>query len=364
MIGLTGDGPTWTAKQLPDVTQFSGLDGGSAGELVHPPGYPKPAPTPSAPGGQPERPRPPVTGGYPRAARAHARRRREPSSASGSTPTRARCRPGSRPTPAGSRRSRGSSLEACLPLREPRSRPTWPSSRRSGRTASPPSSGSAAASRRTCRSSPTPSAATSARRRRARRSPCTTGSAADAITANPYLGSRRSRPLLERDDRFVYVLCRTSNPGAGELQELTVAAAADDAPAEPLFERVARRVAGLGPGRDRRARRRRDRSDEMARVRAAAPGLAFLVPGVGAQGGAVEPVLRDGPASGGTGRRRRPAAGSSSTYRGRSPGAARRARERRPWRIPAGALASGCRRLGQTPPCATVGARHWAESNH
>jgi orotidine-5'-phosphate decarboxylase len=120
--------------------------------------------------------------------------------------------------------------------------------------------------------------------------------AADAITASPYLGSEAIEPLLERTDRFVYVLCRTSNPGAGELQDLVVAAA-DDAPSEPLFERVARRVTAWGPGRTVGLVVGATAPEEMARVRAVAPGLAFLVPGVGAQGGATEPVLRHGPAS-------------------------------------------------------------------
>jgi orotidine-5'-phosphate decarboxylase len=42
----------------------------------------------------------------------------------------------------------------------------------------------------------------------------------DAITANPYLGSEAIEPLISRGDRFAYVLCRTSNPGAAELQSL------------------------------------------------------------------------------------------------------------------------------------------------
>ena len=47
---------------------------------------------------------------------------------------------------------------------------------------------------------------------------------ADAVTVSPYLGSEAVQPLLERLDRYAYVLCRTSNPGAGELQDLEVAA--------------------------------------------------------------------------------------------------------------------------------------------
>ena len=75
------------------------------------------------------------------------------------------------------------------------------------------------------------------------------GLGADAVTVSPYLGEEAIAPLLEREDRFAYVLCRTSNPGAGELQDLVVEAdAAIDAPAEPLHRRVARRVGGWGPG--------------------------------------------------------------------------------------------------------------------
>jgi orotidine-5'-phosphate decarboxylase len=121
---------------------------------------------------------------------------------------------------------------------------------------------------------------------------------ADAVTASPYLGAEAIEPLLARPDRFVYVLCRTSNPGAGEFQALEVAADAGlGRPAEPLYRRVAARAVvwgerygtvGLVVGATAPA--------ELAEIRAIAPALAFLVPGVGAQGGAVEPTLAEGPA--------------------------------------------------------------------
>jgi orotidine-5'-phosphate decarboxylase len=119
---------------------------------------------------------------------------------------------------------------------------------------------------------------------------------ADAVTANPYLGAEAIEPLLERTDRFVYVLCRTSNPGAGELQDLVVAAD-DSAPAERLHERVARRAADWGPGGTVGLVVGATAPAELVTIRSIAPGLAFLVPGVGAQGGAIEPVLMHGPAS-------------------------------------------------------------------
>ena len=121
---------------------------------------------------------------------------------------------------------------------------------------------------------------------------------ADAVTVNPYLGEEAIAPLLERGDRFAYVLCRTSNPGAAELQGLEVAAdAAAGEPAEPLYARVARRAAGWGPGGTVGLVVGATAPAELAAIRAIAPGLAFLVPGVGAQGGEVAPVLAAGPAT-------------------------------------------------------------------
>ncbi len=120
---------------------------------------------------------------------------------------------------------------------------------------------------------------------------------ADAVTANPYLGSEAIAPLLERTDRFAYVLCRTSNPGAGELQDLVVAASPDGS-----MPRPSRSTRG-SPGRPADGVRagpwgsswERPRPTSWPRIRAVAPGLAFLVPGVGAQGGDVEPVLATDP---------------------------------------------------------------------
>jgi len=118
---------------------------------------------------------------------------------------------------------------------------------------------------------------------------------ADAVTLNPYLGREAIAPLLEGPDRYAYVLCRTSNPGADELQGLRVGD-------ETLATRVARRVAawpeastegvGLVVGATAPA--------ELEAIRAVVPGLGFLVPGLGAQGGDADAVLRAGPASEGS----------------------------------------------------------------
>lgn len=135
---------------------------------------------------------------------------------------------------------------------------------------------------------------------------------ADAVTVSPYLGEEAIRPLLERLDRLAYVLCRTSNPGAGELQDLAVAEAdAGGAQArepgegealanEPLWARVARRATAWGPGDTVGLVVGATAPRELAAIRDIAPTLPFLVPGVGAQGGEVDAVLASGPATAGT----------------------------------------------------------------
>jgi orotidine 5'-phosphate decarboxylase subfamily 2 len=121
---------------------------------------------------------------------------------------------------------------------------------------------------------------------------------ADAITVNPYLGEEAITPLIERPDRFAYVLCRTSNPGSGELQDLVVAEdPRSGAPTERLHERVARLATAWGPGGTVGLVVGATAPDDLPTIRAIAPGLAFLVPGVGAQGGAIDPVLAHGPAT-------------------------------------------------------------------
>ncbi len=118
------------------------------------------------------------------------------------------------------------------------------------------------------------------------------------MTVNPYLGEEAIAPLLERSDRFAYILCRTSNPGSAELQNLAVAAdPASGAPAEPLYLRVARRATTWGPGGTVGLVAGATAPAELAAIRGVAPGLPFLVPGIGAQGGPPEPVLANGRAT-------------------------------------------------------------------
>ncbi len=102
---------------------------------------------------------------------------------------------------------------------------------------------------------------------------------ADAVTVNPYLGGDALAPFFDYPDRGVFVLCKTSNPGAGEVQDLEVS------DGEPLFMHVARRALtwdrhgtlGFVVGATYPA--------DVARVRSLSEQVPILLPGVGAQAG-------------------------------------------------------------------------------
>ena len=111
---------------------------------------------------------------------------------------------------------------------------------------------------------------------------------ADAVTVNPYMGFDAVKPFLEYRDKGVIILCRTSNPNSGDLQNLV-------SDGRPLYEHVAMLVrdkwnaagnAALVVGATY--------PEELKRLRQLCPELPFLVPGVGAQGGDVEKVVRFG----------------------------------------------------------------------
>ena len=112
---------------------------------------------------------------------------------------------------------------------------------------------------------------------------------ADAVTVNPYLGGDSLEPFLERADKGVILLCRTSNPGGADLQNLKLASG------EELYEYVAQLAAtqwnsrgniGLVVGATRPA--------ELKRVREITGNMTFLLPGIGAQGGDVAASLEAG----------------------------------------------------------------------
>ncbi len=127
---------------------------------------------------------------------------------------------------------------------------------------------------------------------------------ADALTINPYLGRDAIEPFLESARRVsagVFVLVRTSNPGAGLFQDLLVSSG--PAPARPVYQYVGEAVAswarenlgkcGLG---DVCAVVGATYPDELAALRRRMPEVIFLLPGFGAQGGTaadVAPAFRE-----------------------------------------------------------------------
>ena len=123
---------------------------------------------------------------------------------------------------------------------------------------------------------------------------------ADAVTANPYLGRDSVQPFLDRADRGVVILCRTSNPGAADLQDLPVQAAGGTQ--RPLYQHVAETIARDWNGHGNCALVVGATWPEQLReVRAIVGDMPFLVPGVGAQGGDVEAVVRNARTADGTG---------------------------------------------------------------
>jgi len=106
---------------------------------------------------------------------------------------------------------------------------------------------------------------------------------ADALTVNPYLGQDSLQPFLSRSDAGVFVLCRTSNPGGKDFQNLELAGFD-----EYLYEHVARRASEWNESENVGLVVGATTPDELEHVRELVPELPFLVPGVGAQGGDAE----------------------------------------------------------------------------
>jgi len=110
----------------------------------------------------------------------------------------------------------------------------------------------------------------------------------DAITIQPYLGREAIEPFLEQKNKGIIILCRTSNPGAGELQDLKVGN-------EPFYIVLAKKIINdwnkngncmlvIGA----------TYPEELAEIRKIAGDMIFLVPGIGAQGGDLESTMKFG----------------------------------------------------------------------
>jgi len=153
----------------------------------------------------------------------------------------------------------------------------------------------------------------------------------DAVTANPYLGLDALRPFLASEEHGVFLLARTSNPSAPDLQDLLVhrpesARAGNPHPSPPpreevhrperagagnphpiyggaLYEEVARLAVRWDAGHPGTCGLVVGATypEELARLRELAPDLPFLIPGVGTQGGSLEAAVAHGPTAGGLG---------------------------------------------------------------
>lgn len=115
---------------------------------------------------------------------------------------------------------------------------------------------------------------------------------ADAVTVNPYLGRDGVQPFLDYRDRHSFLLVRTSNAGARDLQDLEVAA--PDGGTRRLYEHMAALAHHWNAAGNVGMVVGATYPTEAARVRAIAPDLAILAPGVGAQEGDLEAAVRAG----------------------------------------------------------------------
>lgn len=114
----------------------------------------------------------------------------------------------------------------------------------------------------------------------------------DAITVNPYLGGDALQPFLDREQKGIIVLCRTSNAGGADLQDLELASG------ETVYERVATLAEAWNTNDNVGLVVGATAPEELEEIREQVPELPFLVPGVGAQGGDKEAAVEYGLADG------------------------------------------------------------------
>lgn len=117
----------------------------------------------------------------------------------------------------------------------------------------------------------------------------------DAFTVHPYLGHESVQPILDRKDKAPIILCRTSNPGSGYFQDLEVEG-------KPLWQIVAEKVSKeWNTNNNCMLVVGATYPEEMKKIRSIVGDMIFLVPGIGAQGGSIEEVMKAGIDSNGRG---------------------------------------------------------------
>jgi len=118
---------------------------------------------------------------------------------------------------------------------------------------------------------------------------------ADAVTVNPYMGGDTLKPYLDREDKGAVILCRTSNPGARDLQDI-------ESDNEKIYRIIAKRAASdWNYNKNIMLVVGATYPEELAEIRAITGEIPFLVPGIGAQGGDVRKAVTNGRTPDGTG---------------------------------------------------------------
>lgn len=125
----------------------------------------------------------------------------------------------------------------------------------------------------------------------------------DAVTVNGYLGEDSLLPFFNYADRGVFVLCRTSNPGAYEFQDITISPDASEVAVDgvdgkrqkmPLYEWMAIRSSEWNTNGNLGLVMGATSPDQLRTVRRRCPGMPILIPGIGAQGGELEAAVKNG----------------------------------------------------------------------
>ncbi len=122
----------------------------------------------------------------------------------------------------------------------------------------------------------------------------------DAVTVNGYLGEDSLMPFFKYAEKGVFVLCRTSNPGAYEFQDIAVSphdsevAAGEKGQKMPLYEWMAIRSSEWNTNGNLGLVMGATSPDQLRTVRRRCPGMPILIPGIGAQGGELEAAVKNG----------------------------------------------------------------------
>ena len=109
----------------------------------------------------------------------------------------------------------------------------------------------------------------------------------DAATVNPMMGFDALEPFVEYNEKGIFILCRTSNPGSSDIQDLLLSDG-------PLFEIIARRAQEMNRYGNLGLVVGATYPDELSRVRQLCPDMPLLIPGIGAQGGELASAVRYG----------------------------------------------------------------------